>query len=46
MFVKNFELNGYKPDIACKDGQDAFDVALSEYANQRNTNKSVKSKQK
>ena len=30
MFVKNFELNGYKPDIECKDGTNAMDVALSQ----------------
>ena len=42
MFVKNFELNGYKPDIECKDGQDAFDVALLEYANQNGADKSAK----
>jgi len=26
----NFELHGYKPDIKCKDGTNAFDVALKE----------------
>lgn len=46
MFVKNFELNGYKPDIECKDGQDALDVALSEYINKLGANKLEKSKQK
>ena len=34
MFVENFELNGYKPDIKCKDGQDAFEVALAQCAKQ------------
>lgn len=29
LFVKNFELNGYSPDIVCEDGTDAMDVALS-----------------
>jgi len=26
----NFETKGYKPDILCKDGQDAFEVALAD----------------
>ena len=26
----NFESNGYKPDIPCKDGQDAFEVAMAD----------------
>lgn len=29
LFVKNFELNGYSPDIVCEDGTDAMDMALS-----------------
>ncbi|MBO7042534.1 MAG: hypothetical protein J6W08_01560 [Alphaproteobacteria bacterium] len=42
----NFELHGYKPDIKCKDGQDAFYVALSKYANQLGANQLTQSKQK
>ena len=34
LFVENFELNGYKPDIKCKDGQDAFLVALAQCGKQ------------
>ena len=30
MFVENFELNGYKPDIECEDGTDAMDVAFAQ----------------
>ena len=42
----DFELHGHEPDIVCKDGQDAFDVALLEYANQQVANKLIKSKQR
>lgn len=40
----NFELHGYKPDITCKNGQDAFNVALSEYTNQLGVNKLTQSR--
>jgi len=30
----NFELHGYKPNILCKDGQDAFDVAIADLVHQ------------
>jgi hypothetical protein len=30
----NFELRGYKPDIKCKDGQDAFVVAMNDFQRQ------------
>lgn len=30
MFVENFELNGYEPDIKCANGTDAMDVALAD----------------
>lgn len=46
MFVNNFELNGYKPDIECKDGQDALKVALLKYTNQHGANKLTQSRQK
>ncbi len=42
----NFELHGYKPDIKCKNGQDAFGVALLKYANQLGANQLTQSKQK
>ncbi|MDE6250348.1 MAG: hypothetical protein K2M34_01800 [Alphaproteobacteria bacterium] len=29
---ENFETNGYAPDILCDDGQDAFDVAMQDFA--------------
>jgi C-terminal processing protease CtpA/Prc len=32
--IDNFELKGYKPDIKCKDGQDAFVVALNDFQRQ------------
>ena len=28
--IDNFELHGYEPDIPCKDGQDAFEVAIGD----------------
>jgi hypothetical protein len=30
----NFESKGYKPDIMCKDGQDAFEVAMADLSKQ------------
>lgn len=30
----NFETKGYKPDIMCKDGQDAFEVAMADLSKQ------------
>ena len=33
--IDNFELHGYKPDIMCKDGQDAFDVAMADLSKQK-----------
>lgn len=39
-----FELYGYKPDIKCKDGQDAFNVALSKCNNQTFLNNLMKSR--
>lgn len=30
MFVENFELNGYEPDIKCEDGIDAMAVAMTD----------------
>lgn len=30
LFKDNFELNGYKPDIKCEEGEYALDVALSD----------------
>lgn len=30
----NFELRGYKPDIKCRDGQDAFVVAMNDFQRQ------------
>ena len=32
--IDNFELHGYKPDIMCKDGQDAFEVAMADLSKQ------------
>jgi len=31
----NFESKGYKPDILCKDGQDAFEVAMADLNRQK-----------
>ena len=39
----NFELHGHEPKIKCKDGQNALNVALSEYKNQLCANKSKQS---
>ena len=30
MFIENFELNGYEPDIKCKEGTDAMSVAMAD----------------
>ena len=35
LFVKNFELNGYNPDIKCPDGTDAMNVALADIKKQK-----------
>lgn len=36
MFVENFELNGYEPDIKCEEGTDAMSVAMADIKKQNN----------